>query len=185
MSAVNVSGESTNSSQVNATPLPPVPPAPAGLTATPGDSQVGLSWNASLGATSYNVKRATVNGGPYNTIASPMTTNYTDTTAVNGTNYYYVVSAVNMGGESSGSAQVAAMPCSTAPVSLSMSLSGGALNLAWPSDHLGWILQSQTNLLGSGVSTNWVDVAGSDVVTFTSLPVSGAIPSVFYRLRHP
>src|SRR5262245_27623289 len=49
------------------------PLAPAGLSATPGNGQVTLSWNASSGATSYNVKRATTNGGPYTTIASGVT----------------------------------------------------------------------------------------------------------------
>ena len=44
-----------------------------------GDGQVRLSWNASSGATSYNVKRSTTNGGPYTRIASPTTTSYTDT----------------------------------------------------------------------------------------------------------
>ena len=58
-----------------------------------------MSWNASAGATSYNVKRATVCGGPYTTVvASPTTTSYTDTGLTNGTTYYYVVSAVNCGG---------------------------------------------------------------------------------------
>ncbi len=68
-------------------PLPP--PAPTGLVATAGNAQVSLSWTASSGATSYNVKRATVTGGPYTTIASPTTTSHTDTTVVNGTTYYY------------------------------------------------------------------------------------------------
>src|SRR5437867_1703721 len=69
------------------------PPAPTGLTATPGDNRVNLSWNALSGATSYNVKRATVSGGPYNTIATGVaTTSFADTTAVNGRTYYYVVS---------------------------------------------------------------------------------------------
>ena len=43
---------------------------PTGLTATAGDQQVSLSWNAVPAATSYNVKRSTTNGGPYLTIAS-------------------------------------------------------------------------------------------------------------------
>ncbi|MBS5910092.1 MAG: glycoside hydrolase family 6 protein, partial [Paenibacillus macerans] len=38
---------------------PDVPAAPAGLTATAGNAKVELSWTASSGATSYNVKRAT------------------------------------------------------------------------------------------------------------------------------
>src|SRR5207244_7225094 len=35
---------------------PQVPPAPTGLTAIPGLSQVTLAWTAAAGATGYNVK---------------------------------------------------------------------------------------------------------------------------------
>jgi fibronectin type 3 domain-containing protein/regulation of enolase protein 1 (concanavalin A-like superfamily) len=113
VSAVNGGGESANSSQVSATPEPPIPPTPTGLAATAGDNQVALTWNTSSGATSYNVKRSTTSGSGYVTIASPTTTSYTDTTAVNGTTYYYVVSAVNGGGESANSSQVSATPTGT------------------------------------------------------------------------
>jgi len=92
------------------TPVTP-PSAPTGLTATAGNAHVALSWTASSGATSYNVKRATVSGGPYTTIATAITTtSYDDTTAANGTTYFYVVSAVNSGGESGNSAEVSATP---------------------------------------------------------------------------
>ncbi|HEV2721210.1 MAG TPA: fibronectin type III domain-containing protein, partial [Thermoanaerobaculia bacterium] len=98
---------------------PVTPPnAPTGLAATAGNAQVALSWTASSGATSYNVKRATVSGGPYTTIATAVPTNsYTDTTAANGTTYFYVVSAVNSGGESANSSEVSATPVapSTSP----------------------------------------------------------------------
>ena len=115
VSAVNTAGESANSSQVSATPQA-VPPAPTNLVATAGNAQVGLSWSASSGATSYNVKRATTNGGPYTKIASPTTTSYTDTGVTNGTTYYYVVSAVNTAGESANSSQVSATPTANAIV---------------------------------------------------------------------
>ena len=89
----------------------PQPPAvPTGLTATAGNQQVALTWNASSGATSYNVGRATATGGPYTTLSSPTTTNYTDSTVANGTTYYYVVSAANSAGTSANSSQVSATP---------------------------------------------------------------------------
>ncbi|MGD1085303.1 MAG: hypothetical protein ABSA47_11225 [Verrucomicrobiota bacterium] len=113
VAAVNGGGTSANSSQVSATPEPPIPPVPTGLQATAGNDQVALVWNASTGATSYNVGRSTTSGGPYTTIASPTTTNYTDTTAVNGTTYYYVVAAVNGGGTSANCSQVSATPSSS------------------------------------------------------------------------
>jgi hypothetical protein len=114
VSAVNSAGESANSSQVSATLA--VPPRPTNVTATAGTGQVALSWSASSGATSYNVKRSTTNGGPYTTIASPTMTSYTNTGLTNGTTYYYVVSAVNTVGESANSSQVSATPTASATV---------------------------------------------------------------------
>jgi hypothetical protein len=90
------------------------PSAPTGLTATAGDKQVSLTWTASSGATSYNVKRATSSGGPYTTVTSPATTSYTDLGLTDGTKYYYVVSAVNSYGESANSSEVNAIPAALA-----------------------------------------------------------------------
>jgi hypothetical protein len=109
VSASNSAGESANSPEVSATPNAP-PPAPTGLTGFGGNAQVSLTWNASTGATSYNVKRSITSGGPYTTIQSPSTTGYTDSSVANGTTYYYVVSAVNSAGESPNSVQVSATP---------------------------------------------------------------------------
>ena len=124
VSAVNSGGQSANSSEVSATPNAPLtaPATPTGLQATGGNAQVSLSWSASTGAASYNLKRSTTNGGPYNTaVASPTVTNYTDTTVTNGTTYYYVVSAVNTAGQSANSAQASATPASpTANVTITI-----------------------------------------------------------------
>lgn len=87
-----------------------VPSAPTGLTAAAGSGKVDLSWSASSGADSYQVKRGTTSGGPYATVATVSSTSYSDTSVTNGTTYYYVVSAVNSAGESANSAQVEATP---------------------------------------------------------------------------
>jgi hypothetical protein len=71
------------------------------------------------------------------------------------------------------------------PTNITMTVSGGALTLSWPASHLGWILQSQTNSLSVGISTNWVDVPGSEWSTEAYIPVDPAIPAAFYRLRYP
>jgi fibronectin type 3 domain-containing protein len=114
VSALNAAGESANSTQASATPQAPIvplpPAAPNNLTATPGDTQVSLTWSASIGATSYNVKRSGTSGGPYTQIAASISTSYTDTALTNGTTYFYVVSAINLVGESANSAQVVAVP---------------------------------------------------------------------------
>ncbi len=97
-------------------PPAPVPPAPpTGLSATPGNMQASLSWGASSGATSYNVKRATTGGGPYATIASVASTNFTNMGLTNGVTYFFVVSAVNSAGESVNSAQVSVTPADIPP----------------------------------------------------------------------
>ena len=69
VTAVDSTGESSNSNQASATPGA-IPAAPAGLTTSAGNQQVALSWTASSGATSYNVKRGTANGGPYTTVGT-------------------------------------------------------------------------------------------------------------------
>ena len=95
---------------------PPPTPTPSLLVATPGVERVALSWAASANAQYYNVKQATASGGPYTTIATVATTNYTNIELAGGTSYYYVVSAVNsLVGESSNSAQVEATPITTVP----------------------------------------------------------------------
>jgi hypothetical protein len=78
-----------------------IPAAPAMLLASPGDGAVPLRWQASFGATSYTIRRATSSGGPYRTVASGVTgSSYTDKSVFNGTTYYYYVTATNSAGTS-------------------------------------------------------------------------------------
>jgi hypothetical protein len=71
------------------------------------------------------------------------------------------------------------------PINLSSVSSGNALAFSWPSDHLGWHLQVQTNTLGSGPGTNWATLPGSGLVTGTNLTINPASSAVFYRLVYP
>ena len=86
------------------------PDAPARLAASAGNAQVVLSWPSAVGATGYQVKRSLTSGSGYVTIQSLSKTTCTDDTAVNGTTYYYVVSATNSVGEGADSVQVRATP---------------------------------------------------------------------------
>jgi fibronectin type 3 domain-containing protein/regulation of enolase protein 1 (concanavalin A-like superfamily) len=115
VTAVDLAGESANSTEVNAKPLPPIPAVPTGFAAVAGNAQVSLSWSAATYATSYNVKRATTAGGPYTTVASPSGTSAIDTGLTNGTTYYYVVTAVDLAGESGNSAEANAKPLPPIP----------------------------------------------------------------------
>lgn len=53
-----------------------------------------LFWAPVTGATSYNILRGTVSGGPYTQQANVTTTSYLDTTIVAGQTYYYVTDSV-------------------------------------------------------------------------------------------
>ena len=138
---VELDGPSSGGSNTNP------PAAPTGLTATAGNAQVSLSWTASSGATSYNVYRSTTSGGGYAQIATGVTsTSYTDTSVVNGTTYYYVVTAVNGNGESGFSNQASATPqapvAPPAPTNLTASAGHRKVSLGW------------TQSTGSGLTNN-------------------------------
>ena len=107
------------------------PAAPAGVSAIAGNARVILNWNASSGATSYRVKRATTSGGPYSLVASPTTTSYTNTALSNGTAYYYVITAVNAAGESGNSTQVSATPQAITIVKDNLDGTGITLTGTW------------------------------------------------------
>jgi prepilin-type processing-associated H-X9-DG protein len=68
------------------------------------------------------------------------------------------------------------------PTNIVFSASGPNLNLSWPLDHTGWTLQSQTNSLSVGISTNWVNVSNSQNTNQVVIPVNPTNNSVFYRL---
>lgn len=82
------------------------PAAPTGLSVSPGNAKVYLSWDdSSSGASAYNIKRATTSGGPYATVGTSLSNSFTDSAAANCTTYYYVVSATNSIGESPNSTE--------------------------------------------------------------------------------
>jgi len=160
------------------------------LTATAMESQVALSWAASSGAISYNVKRATVSGGPYATVTNVITTNYTDIGLANGTTYYYAVSALNTAGESANSAQTSATtPALPPPQIVQASIAGGNVVFSGTNGLPGgtYELVSSTNL--AMPLSNWTQVGGGNFDGNGNFSVSNAInasePQRFYLLRQP
>ncbi|MGO9402336.1 MAG: choice-of-anchor D domain-containing protein [Terriglobales bacterium] len=81
-----------------------------GTGVAPASHSVDLSWDTGAeNIVGYNVYRGTVQGGPYEQINTALdsSTNYTDSTVVSGTTYYYVTTEVNTLGEESGYSNVA------------------------------------------------------------------------------
>jgi hypothetical protein len=137
------------------------PPAPTDLSPVIGDGRISLSWAASAGATSYNVRSSTNSGGPYVLIGTNVTglswLSYTNGGLVNGTTYYYVVSAVNAVGESINSAQVSAMPGALSRVdwiaSASSTESGGS-----PANAIDGDINTRWSTGASQSSGQWFEV---------------------------
>jgi len=74
------------------------------------------------------------------------------------------------------------------PTNILFNVSGSTMAISWPADHLGWILQEQTNSLNVGLvaGTNaWFDLVGSSSVTSTNIVIDPNQQTVFFRLRHP
>jgi fibronectin type 3 domain-containing protein len=113
VAAYNTYGASADSNEVSATPVIPSLAAPAALTATPGDTEVVLTWTAVPAATGYNVKRSTTSGAETQ-VAAPTTNALTDTGLTNGTKYFYEVTALNGTSESGNSPEANATPAAAA-----------------------------------------------------------------------
>ncbi|KQV47434.1 endoglucanase [Pelomonas sp. Root1217] len=80
-----------------------LPARPANLKLAEGNNSNALSWDASTDAkvTGYSVYRATGASGNYSKLADKVTTNkYTDSTAVSGSTYFYVVTSLTAADES-------------------------------------------------------------------------------------
>lgn len=68
------------------------------------------------------------------------------------------------------------------PTNIMASIAGHQLTISWPTDHIGWRLQTQTNALSSGLATNWADVPDSAATNKLSFPIHADNATVFYRL---
>ncbi len=76
-----------------------------------GDAQVYLSWEASTGAKTYEVKYGTSSGSYPNIYPTTTTgTNLTITDLVNGTTYYFIVVAINDNGSTNSSGEFSLTP---------------------------------------------------------------------------
>ncbi len=163
LSTYGTNGQSANSLQLNGVPLAP-PEAPTNFSAIAGDAQVQLSWDASPGASSYRVQRSPDSGSGFTNLIVVTSTNFLDANLTNGTAYFYVVSAINGGGESPVSLEAMATPSAPVPIQL---VSGAYLNGQYTFQFQGidgrdYVIQVSTNLV------DWLSLA-------TNQPTSGLL----------
>jgi hypothetical protein len=144
---------------------------------------VTLAWETINPATSYRIKRATTEAGPYAVIGDQvMTTGYVDTTVQNGTTYYYSVSAIVDGQETPDSGARSASPVGV-PKTVSWNfdrfgtVSGTAVagvvsvanwNNTWPSNPV-------VNLIDSDGAATTLDISYSSYNTWS---IQGSSPGV-------
>jgi fibronectin type 3 domain-containing protein len=130
VAASNFGGESVRSNEASALTAPA---PPSGTAAVAGGSQIGFNWQASFGATSYNIYRSPISGGegnvPYRTQVT--TTSFTDPGLLSGVTFYYKVTAVNAGGESAKSAEASATVLPAGPTALTAKGATGKIVLLW------------------------------------------------------
>lgn len=99
----------------------PRPAAPTGVTATGGDGQVTIAWDAVGNATSYNIYWSTKSNVPtedddhHAKKIRNATSPYVQTGLAAGTTYYYIVRAINNGRRGPASAEVSATTSATTP----------------------------------------------------------------------
>lgn len=126
VTAVNANGESVESFVDSATPsAAPPPAAPTGVGAVAGNAKVTVFWTAVTGAYSYNIYYATSSGVTKATGTELRGqwgggTQQDVTGLMNGTKYYFVVTAVYWNdatnfGETVESAEVSATPAASMP----------------------------------------------------------------------
>ena len=124
-----------------------IPPVPTGLTTVAGNAKATLVWGASGGATSYYVKRSITSGNAYVTVTNVATPHYMDSGLVNGTTYYYVVSATNAAGESANSSEASVTPNAGAATALFWS---GAISGTWDTATANWLNSAASATFADG-----------------------------------
>jgi len=137
-----------------------VPPAPTGLKAAQGDSQLAVSWDTSTDESYRTLGYRLYTGtspDDIGTLIEPggVLTSYLHTGLTNGVRQYYQVSAVNSMGEGPRSAIVSEVPMGlpTAPLGLVAETGDGNVTLTWlpPQDLRGGTLVGYDVLKGETV----------------------------------
>ncbi|MHA1995818.1 MAG: NosD domain-containing protein [Candidatus Hodarchaeales archaeon] len=170
-----------------------IPSAPLSFSAIPGENFVVISWitpsdDGGSPIIRYNVYRGIISH-QYLILGTTTKTNFTDTTVVGGTTYYYVVTALNTLGEGIFSAEVNVIPLGSpeipitvpsAPRSLSQTSGANFVYLSWtsPSDNGGSVI-IRYNIYRGTTSEEYILVGTTATTSFNDTLVVGEI-TYFY-----
>ncbi len=167
---------------IAATMTPPV--TPSGLTGTPGNHVISLTWAANAGDDTYNLTWSTNQNGPFAPLAVNLAvTTYLDTNALSSLTNYYVVSAANHCNISSNSTPVGVF-LPNPPALTFTNVSSNSLTIGWPISDETWQLQFATNLTPPAIwlpVTNIVETNGQQLSV--TVPVDSG--NRFFRLSVP
>ena len=158
---------SSATATVTATPNQDLPAAPAGLSATPGNYQVALTWNDpnDITITGYEVRIG--NGSFARVLSFRETTEHTVTGLANGTAYSFEVRAVNNSGPgvaATATATPIALPVAPANFDATRGSDGGEVALTWDDPDNDTITGYQyRQKKGSGEFGDWFDISDSDI----------------------
>jgi len=147
--AVNKIGESDPSNIVNSTPMG-LPNPPMNLQASAGDRYINLSWeppdyDGGAKIILYRIfKGGSVGGELYFDYVDGLYLFFNDTDVINGEEYFYYVTSVNIVGESTQSNEINAIPLAipTPPKNPKISSGDGFVNVSWgtPGDNGGTVI---------------------------------------------
>ncbi|TBL71553.1 S-layer homology domain-containing protein [Paenibacillus thalictri] len=144
--AANPGGDSTYSNEVSAIPQALTPGIPNLYSAIAGNAHVQLSWTPVPGSTGYTVYRSVasqVYGTEVGTVAGSVYS-YDAAGLTNGVAYYFVVKAAIVGGDSSYSNELSAIPATVpaAPIDISSVAGSGRATVFFngPADNGGSVV---------------------------------------------
>ncbi|MBI5022879.1 MAG: carboxypeptidase regulatory-like domain-containing protein [Candidatus Magasanikbacteria bacterium] len=101
-STLAYTGQTSHFSSFN--PIAPsdgmAPSAPANVAAVAGNATVSITWTANSEGDlqGYDIYRSSTANGTFSSLGSATTNSYTDSSAVNGSTYYYRITATDTGG---------------------------------------------------------------------------------------
>ena len=187
--AYNAIATSAYSSEKNATTLSNIPVAPSGLTITSVTSgTVSLAWTDNANnETGFKIQRKQGATGTYTQIATlgANVTTYTDADSalLDGTQYYYKVSATNSAGDSPFSNEVNGITTLSVPTALTATaVSSSQINLTWTDNS---VAETGYKIEQSPVDNlHYTEIAtvGPNVTSYNAIGLSEGT-KYYYRVR--